>query len=211
MDYLIPLIPVRDTVLFPRNYLTLSLEGEGEFSLLEHSLKKGRRIGVVLIREGEEEKTKGMPFLNRTLTSARVLFENGNGNGKRQICLEGIERVVLVEEVRKLPFRIGRVRPILEEVNLFHRDRTMEAMEELAEMAEKIVANLQDPPRGLRNMVDRYQHPSIVADVITGGLIKDAYAKQSILSERDIDRRLKLVRVQLVTLMNQMQIWNKTD
>lgn len=171
--------------------------------MLEHALANGRRIGIAHLRPGFEAEYEGCPRIFRMLSTARIVLDERLPDGRYNILVEGIERVEFVDEkVTDAGFRLARVRPQPDEFPESHRAEALAEANELARQAEAIGRlGIGGGGRLLQNMMNVYQHPGIVADVAAGVLVSDAYARQSILEATEVLRRVRLVAVQLQTLV----------
>ncbi len=173
--------------------------------MIKYVLENDRKMALAHLREGYEQEYFGSPPIFKVFSSARVLIADELEDGRWNIMIEGIERVELKEEIQLLPFRIGKVRPIREEILPHERHQVNLLMHEVAALAEKISENISDGKRHLSNLINIHQHPAIVCDVISSILVTDSYCRQSILEERNILRRMNLLRIQLNTLMAQLR------
>lgn len=197
MPYQLPLFPLPDVVLFPRVALPLHVFEPRYRAMVEAAMEGERRIGIVQLRDGYEDQYLGTPPIFRILTAARILDSERLKDGRWNLILEGVERVQLLEETQKDPYRIALVEPLVEEILQAEADEVDGLMRTTAAMAENLGSNFRESRRILNNLVNTHQHPSIVADLIAAVLVVDPYARQSLLAERNILRRFRLLRVQL--------------
>lgn len=173
--------------------------------MMESVLAGEQRIGIAHLREGYEEDYYGTPPVHRMLTAARLLFADRLPDGRWNVMIEGIERVEIMDIVQEIPFRIARVESCLEEVPVEKRKEINALMNDLSEFASRIGSQLLPGRRELVNVVNTHQHPGIVCDIIASVLVSDSYARQSLLMEHDIHRRLQLLNVQLQGLAAEMR------
>lgn len=200
MSYQIPLFPLPSAVLFPRTHMGLHIF-EPRYRLMMEEVMSGRKqLGFAHLREGHEEEYFGAPPIHRTLTAARVLDAEKLHDGRWNLIIEGIERVNLLQEVQIEPFRIGEVTPVLDQFDASRMAEIGSLTDQVAEAAEHLGEKLPDLPQPFANLRNTLQHPSIICDVVSAAFVRDPYARQSILEETDLPRRLKLLRIQLLAL-----------
>lgn len=201
MSQTLPLFPLPNVVLFPRTHLSLHIFEPRYLAMMEEVMAGARRMALCQLRPGWEKDYEAAPPLFRVAGSGRVLFAEQQKDGTWDILLEGIERVLLVEEIRSEPFRVATVEPIVEEVPREELEETREVMGSVAQLAEALGRQIPSLKRQLTNLVNTHQHPGVVCDIVAACLVSDGYARQSILAERNILRRLRLVSIQLDLLV----------
>lgn len=173
--------------------------------MMDHVVDHEGRLAIAHLREGYQQEYFGAPPVHRMITAARILFADRLPDGRWNIAIEGIERAWIKEETQQEPFRIAKVEPLVDEVTEAEKPEIKESMQQVAAMATAIGNQLPEVRRVLANLINTHQHPGIVADVVAGALIGDAYARQSILEASDLRRRLQLVRIQLELLIEQLR------
>ncbi len=164
-----------------------------------------KRLGFAHLREGCEQEYFGTPPIHKTLTMCRVLDAERLHDGRWNTIIEGIERVELVRETQTEPFRVAEVVPVHDQFAKQDLAEIVALADQIALAAEQIAAKLPEVPRPLTNLRNVLQHPSIICDVVTGALVRDPYARQSILEEVNLRRRLQLLRIQLLALAGELR------
>lgn len=197
MKTTLPLFPLPEVVLFPRTHLHLHVFEPRYAALIEQVVARDRRLAVCQLRPGWERDYQGAPPVCRIAGAGRVLIADRGADGKWNLLVEGIERIRIGPEVRTNPFRVARVAPLVEAVDERHREETLELMHSTARLAEALGRKIPSLGRKLGNLVNQHQHPGVVCDVIASELVADPYARQSILGELNILRRLRLLSIQL--------------
>src|ERR1017187_5132625 len=106
----IPVLPVRDTVLFPHAVLPLTVGREGSIQLIE-SLGEERTIVVTaqLDPRLDSPKPEDMHTVGTLATVHKVVRMP---NQSRFVFTEGVERVRVVRYVQTEPFMIAEVEPL---------------------------------------------------------------------------------------------------
>src|SRR5689334_17600768 len=103
----IPVLPVRDTVLFPHAVLPLTVGRESSIQLIE-SLGDERTIAVTAQKDARlDSPTPGDMHTVGTLATVHKVVRMPNQS--RFVFTEGVERVRLVRYVQTEPFMIAEV------------------------------------------------------------------------------------------------------
>lgn len=205
MKYQIPLFPLPGAVLFPRTHLPLHVFEPRYRMMMEAVVAGEQRIAIANLREGYQSDYFGAPPVHRVMTAARLLYADKLLDGRWNILVEGIERVELVGEPQQEPFRIGLVSPIREGIEESERAEVFTLTRKLAALAESIGEKVGEEGRPLINLVNTHMHPAVVCDIIASRLVSDSYARQCLLDERNILRRLRLLSIQMQNLVIQLR------
>src|SRR6516225_3937554 len=99
----LPMLPVRDTVLFPGAVLPLTIGRESSLALVSSLQGDDKLMGVVAQLDPRIEDPAAAD-LHKVGTLARVHKTVKMPNGNVVVFLEGLERVQIVELVNLRPF-----------------------------------------------------------------------------------------------------------
>jgi len=69
-------------------------------------------------------------------------------------------------------------------------------------VARQVAASEADLRDVIRQVLSSHPHPGVVADLLAHNCVRDLYARQSILAELDVGRRVRLVQIQLAQIIN---------
>jgi len=90
----LPVLPLRDTVLFPNSFMPLAVAREASVRLVEEASAAGRLIGVFTQREASiEEPMQEDLFPVGTVTHIHKLFKLPDGS--LRLIVQGLARVTL--------------------------------------------------------------------------------------------------------------------
>jgi len=201
----LPIFPLPDTVLFPRTLIRLHVFEPRYLAMMEAVMAGDQHMGLAHLKPGYEKDYFGKPPVYKVCTAARVMLADQEKNGRWNILLEGAYRARIVEELASDPFRVVRVRPLVEQFPTDKHGETMRLMEGAARRAEALAEHFENGQRALINLVNQHQHPSIVADVISSVIVADPYTRQSLLEEVDPHRRLRLLLIHLDEVIGQLK------
>ncbi|MEE9465692.1 MAG: endopeptidase La [Candidatus Neomarinimicrobiota bacterium] len=191
-DELYPVMPLRNTVLFPQQIIPIYIGREQSLKLIE-DLPTGRKMLVVVAqRDGSVEvPTENDLYLRGTLAVIMKVFDMPD-NSKSAI-VQGIARVKINEYITTGPYfkaRVDRVEDTPDESlevgalvsnlrQIYHR--LIEAVPYLTDEQAGVLSNIQDPAR--------------VADRAISMMNIANQEKQEILEEMDIKERLEKATV----------------
>src|SRR5436305_5392067 len=104
----LPVLPLRDTVLFPNSFMPLAVAREASVRLVEEANLAGRLIGVFTQREAAlEEPLQDDLYPVGTVTHIHKMFKLPDGS--LRLIVQGLARVTLEEIVATDPYLRGRV------------------------------------------------------------------------------------------------------
>ncbi len=204
-EYLdIPIFPLPNVTFFPHTFLPLHVFEPRYKKMTANCLGGDRLMGVSLLKEGWHKDYFGRPPIYRTFGVGKIVDSERQSGGEYNIMLEGLYRVRLVEEFPTKTYRIGRVQ-VLQDPPIDHlRVEVGMLMKEVHELAGRL-GNLLPIIRGsIQNALSTSPHPLIIANQLANTLVMDAYDRQSIFTQDEPLRRLRLLLVQLRMLVAQL-------
>src|SRR4026207_192224 len=105
----VPILPLRDTVLFPQSALPLGAGREASVRLLDDVVRGDRLIGVFPQRAASTEDPRGAD-LHRTGTLATVHKVLKQPDGTVRLVVQGLHRIRITEIAQGRPYLVGRSR-----------------------------------------------------------------------------------------------------
>lgn len=203
-EYLdVPVFPLPNVALFPRTFLPLHVFEPRYRALTESCLRGDRLMGVALLREGWQRDYFGRPPIHRVFGVGRIVHHERRDDGRFDIVLEGVYRVRLIEEFEGAEFRVARTL-VLADPPLDERAEVAPLGRELLEGTRELARLVPELREGLRGAWAATPHPVVVSDAIASIVVVDPYDRQSILSEDDPVRRMKLTLVQLRRVLQEV-------
>ena len=193
----LPVLPLRNTVLFPEQGLQIQAGSDKSLALLEDLPEEERFIGVVALKEDEEgEPETGDLFSVGTLAQVLKIFDLPNGN--KSVVVKGLHRITITEWISDDPYFTGRAELIEEqydpddlEVDAFVAN-IRNTFEELVELAPYLSTDQM-------NVIVSLSHPGQLCDLIVATLPVENDRKQKILADTDVKARLR----EAATLLNE--------
>jgi ATP-dependent Lon protease len=154
----LPILPLRDAVLFPHAVMPLNIGRRKTLALLDEVGGKDSVIGIVSQRDKDDENP-GPRDLYRTGTTARILKLIQKGKNNVLIVVQGMERFKVERFVQKEPFLMAEVQPVEVapnvdvEVGALIRNvkgltsELISAIPQFPDSAQGVLDNIDDPER----------------------------------------------------------------
>jgi ATP-dependent Lon protease len=202
-----PVLPVRDTVLFPHAVLPLTVGRESSIQLIQ-SLGEEKTILVVAQRDARQDSPGGGD-LHMIGTRATVHKVVKMPNQSLFVFTEGMERVRLGEFSQTQPFLTAEYSPLEETVP--ERSPEAEALQRnvLAQFQE-IVTSSSTLSDDLQTIALNIEEPARLSDFIAASLpFLTTAEKQELLETADVKARLERINSYLAKELGVQQLRNK--
>src|SRR5712691_1707768 len=112
----VPILPLRDTVLFPNSFMPLAVARESSVRLIDDAIANGKLIAVFTQRDAAtEEPGQADLFAVGTATHIHKMFKLPDGS--LRLIVQGLARLKLEEVVSMQPYLRGRVSAATEDTN----------------------------------------------------------------------------------------------
>ncbi|MDQ3036055.1 MAG: endopeptidase La [Myxococcota bacterium] len=188
---ILPILPLRNSVLFPASVVPVNVGRARSVRLIEESFGRDRpTIGVVaqLAADVEDPEFEQVYELG---TVARVLKVIRLSSGNYSVVLQGIARMRILEPSGRVPYMRARVQRIHEPPT---RDTEIDALATaLRESARKLGELLPHQTREQTLQLDNVVDPGALADLVATNLPVATGQKQQILQILDVRERLRRV------------------
>src|SRR6202795_1332590 len=205
----LPVLPVRDTVLFPGGVLPLTVGRDSSLAMLNSLEGEERLLAVVAQLDPRVEDPTDVD-LHRVGTMAKLHKTVKLPNGNLVVFVEGIARIRLVSAIGLKPFMRARVEPVEDVVG--GRDSELAALERNArELFRDVVARSPQLSDDLQTVALNIEDPVRLADFIAANLSLPTLLRQELLETADVRKRLEtLVRelskeIEVLDLRNKIQ------
>lgn len=201
-----PLVPARDTVVFPRLISPITAGRERSVRAIEDAMLRDQRVVVFAQRDPElqEPGIDDLYFVGTVLTIGRMLRMP---DGTTSVLGQGEGRARLLEIVQTDPFVKVRVAEIPEQ-----RDNSVET-QALSRMVlaqfEKIVRLNSNLPEEVYVAAMNAEGAGALADLIASSLNLDLLKRQEILETIDAVERLNLISRMLANELQVLELQSK--
>ncbi len=207
---MLPMLPVRDIVIFPYMIIPLFVGREASIQAVEESLSKNRLIFLASQKEFNEE-TPNPETIYKTGTVAMIMRMRKLADGRVKILIQGISKARVTSYTQNEPF----FKVAIEKIDdTFTPSETLQPqVEELIKNAkehlEKIIALGKMLSPDILLVLDDIQEPGRIADLIASNLGLKVSDAQGILETTDHVDRLKQVVNLLVSELETLQVQSK--
>lgn len=207
----LPMLPVRDIVVFPYMILPLFVGREASIRSVEEALGKNRLIFLASQREiTEENPTEESIYTVGTI--ARIMRMRKLADGRVKILIQGEAKGRITRFVKSSPnFEVGVERVVDEDSKTPGADgvETEALIRTSREQLEKIIALGRSLSPDILLILDDVQEPGRLADLIASNLGLKVSDAQRVLETTDPKARLKLVSEILTSELEVLQMQTK--
>ncbi len=202
----IAVLPLRNSVFFPRQVMPLSVGRESSIKVVDEALKDDGFIVIVAQTDGAIEKPTERD-IHWVGTLARILKIFTLADGTRSVLVQGMHRVQLISILHSEPYMRAVVREpseiAAEGVDV---DAMATNLKSLFKKAVELSPNLNDEQLTL---VLNTEQPDVIADVVASMVQVSVEEKQQILETFDVKKRLEAVTVALTKLVQKLELGSK--
>jgi ATP-dependent Lon protease len=186
----LPILPVRDTVLFPGAVLPLTVGRESSLALVNSLQSEEKLLGVVAQLDPRIEDPAAAD-LHKVGTLAKVHKTVKMPNGNVVIFLEGLQRIQVQELIGLRPFLQARVQP--EPDIIGESDTELEALQRNAqELFRDVVSHSPQLSDDLQTAAMNIDHPGRLTDFIAGTLPSlSTLLRQELIETASVRKRLE--------------------
>jgi ATP-dependent Lon protease len=109
---ILPLLPIKRTVLFPGVMMPLTIGRERSMAAVQAAMKTEDKTIVVVAQRDPQTEEPSLADLYSIGTKAIVKQIGQTSEGSIHVLAQGVERVVLLKEEQTTPYSLARVRPL---------------------------------------------------------------------------------------------------
>ena len=188
---LIPLLPIRDIVIYPYMMIPLFVGREISINAVNEALARDRHIFLVVQKDSTEDEP-GADDLYRVGTVATILRMLKLDDGRVKILVQGLAKGVLEQFVREEPYFEVRVQKVIEQPVIEVSIEIEALMRSVKEKIEQIL-NLKNLPPEIVMVTDNVVDPGVLADLVASNLRLKIEESQSILEIYEPVERLRKI------------------
>jgi ATP-dependent Lon protease len=205
----LPILPLRDTVLFPNSFMPLAVARESSVRLIDDAIANGKLIAVFTQRDaGVEEPGQDDLYTVGTATHIHKMFKLPDGS--LRLIVQGLARLTLDTVVATQPYLRARVDAAVEGTQ--DADRL-----EIDALARNIKTNFQQVVSlsplladDLQTLAMNITEPGRLADFIASSLSTISTAvKQEVLETLDIRARMDNLNRILIKELEVLELGSK--
>lgn len=212
----IPILPIRNTVLFPGVVIPITVGRQKSIQLVKHSYRGDRTIGVVAQKNNKEED----PSFNDIYavgTVARIIKMLVLPDGSTTIIIQGKKRFSIREIVQEEPFLIAKIDVIEEHFPDLNKKETKAILQSLKEAALKILKLNPEIPQEAQIALDNIESPSFLTHFLSSNISAEVKDKQKLLEINNGKQRSTILLeymmkdIQMLELKREIQKKVHTD
>src|SRR5579864_9235145 len=205
----LPILPLRDTVLFPNSFMPLAVARESSVRLIDDAIANGKLIAVFTQLDASVEEPR-QPDLYSVGTATHIHKMFKLPDGSLRLIVQGLSRLHLDEVVSTDPYLRARVTPALEDTA--DADRL-----EIDALARNIKTNFQQVVSLSPLLSDDLQ--TLAVNITEAGRLADFIAsslstigtgvKQEVLETLDIRARMDKLNRILIKELEVLELGSK--
>jgi ATP-dependent Lon protease len=187
----LPLLPIRDIVIYPYMMLPLFVGRDMSIRAVEESLSRDRLIFLVAQKNSAEENPNAAD-IHRVGTIASIMRMLKLADGRVKILVQGLSKGEVDAYLRERPFFEVKIRKVIEPT-LPEVPIEVEALMRTAKEKIEQILNLKNLPPEIVMVTDNISDPGVLADLVASNLRLKIEESQTILEIFDPIERLKKV------------------
>jgi ATP-dependent Lon protease len=203
-----PILPLRDTILFPGTVQALSIGRPSSLRLLEESLPQTKLLGLLLQKDREVESPT-LDSLHDHGVIGRVIRMVRQGDEGVVILVHGESRMRVRQVVQQEPFMKAEVESLPNVLPPKADDLAEAAVRNLRESAQKLLNLRPDVPDEIKAMFPNISDAGALTDMLAANLSIETAAKQKLLEETDVARRVTLLQEHLESQLHIADLQSK--
>ena len=210
MPETLPILPVRDTVLFPGAVLPLTVGRESSLALVNSLTGEEKLLGVVAQLDPRIEDPAAAD-LHKVGTLAKVHKTVKMPNGNVVVFLEGLQRIRIADLLGLRPFLRAKIES--EPDIIGEEDNELEALERNAQdLFRDVVSHSPQLSDDLQNVAMNIDDPSRLSDFIAGTLPSlSTLLRQELLETANVRKRLEILIRELSKELEVLELRSKIN
>jgi ATP-dependent Lon protease len=212
----LPILPIRNTVLFPGVVIPITVGRQKSIRLVKNSYRGDRIIGVIAQKNVKTEEP-GFEDIYHVGTVARIIKMLVLPDGNTTIIIQGKQRFQIRERIKEEPYLVATVKYL---EDLFPEKNKKEAkavLQSIKDSANKILRLNPEIPQEAQIAIDNIDSPSFLTHFLSSNLNADVDDKQKLLELNNGLRRATLLLeymmkdIQMLELKREIQNKVHTD
>jgi ATP-dependent Lon protease len=212
----LPVLPLRNTVLFPGVVIPISAGRDKSIKLLKDAYQGDKTIGVVAQKDAEIDDPKPGD-LNKIGTVARIIKILQMPDGNTTAIIQGKKRFEIVEMVQEEPYFVAKVANYEKPVKLKQNDIFKALISSIKDLSIQIIEKSPGIPSESVFAINNIESAVYLVNFVSSNLQINNLEKQALLEMSDFEKKAKKVleyltkELQMLELKNQIQKKVKID
>ena len=211
---IIPIIPLRNSVLFPNVVMPISVSREKSLTAIQHSFKEDKLIAIFSQIDSEIENPTSEE-LHRIGTLAKILKIIKLPDNTSTVFLQGKKRVFLKKIITDSPFMSGQIDILNDKTpNSQEFEATIDS---IRDVSKNIINSSNTIPKEAEILIQNIQKPIFLMHFVASNLLLPNTVKQEILNIESVSDRASYIlsilnkEFQFVELKNKIQHKTRGD
>ncbi|UZD53572.1 endopeptidase La [Caldimonas aquatica] len=208
----VPVVPMRNVVLFPHVLLPVTVGRPRSLAAVQYATETSGPIGVLLQKDAtvDDPTVQDLCVMG---TLAKVIRRLKGADGQYHLVCQGLERFRVVAPVEGYPFLAVHAQPVSEPSPASAEAEALAL--QLRERASELMSLLPAVPAELAQAIQETRDASSIADAVASLLDAQPAEKQQLLETTDTEQRLHKVleivahRVQVLRLSQEISARTK--
>jgi ATP-dependent Lon protease len=205
----LPILPLRDTVLFPNSFMPLAVARESSVRLIDEAISAGKLIGVFTQRDAAVDEPQQSDLYDiGTASHIHKMFKLPDGS--LRLIVQGLSRLRLDEVTEMRPYLRARVTPAVETLAETDRLEIDALLRNIKTSFQKVVSLSPLLSEDLQTLAANITEPGRLSDFIASSLSTIATAvKQEALETLDVRARMDTLNRILVKELEVLELGSK--
>jgi ATP-dependent Lon protease len=205
----LPILPLRDTVLFPNSFMPLAVARESSVRLIDEAISTGKVIGVFTQRDASvEEPQQGDLYGVGTASHIHKMFKLPDGS--LRLIVQGLERLTLDEVTATRPYLRARAHTVPETIYETDRLEIDALLRNIKTNFQRVVSLSPLLSDDLQSLAVNITDPGRLADFIASSLTTlDTSVKQEVLETLDVRARMDNLNRVLIKELEVLELGSK--
>ena len=205
----LPILPLRDTVLFPNSFMPLAVAREASVRLIDEAMSGAKLIGVFTQRDASvEEPLQGDLHSIGTASHVHKMFKLPDGS--LRLIVQGLSRLALEEVTSTRPYLRGRVIPAPESLDESQRLEIDALLRNIKTSFQQVVSLSPLLSDDLQTLAANITEPGRLADFIASSLTTiTTTVKQEVLEKLDVRERMDALNRILIKELEVLELGSK--
>jgi ATP-dependent Lon protease len=197
----LPVLPIRNAVLFPGAVAPFDVGREKSVALVEDVDNLPGPVIAIFAQRDPATDDPGFDDLYPVGCAARVLKALKHSSGNYSLILQGLVRIRLESVTQSAPYLKAKIRK-LEEPGAEDVEAEALAMS-LRDIAKQVIQLMPELPREAGSLIDSIQAPGALADLVAANLDAPVEEKAQLIETLEVKERIRKV---LRLLTRQLEI-----
>jgi len=205
----LPILPLRDTVLFPNSFMPLAVARESSVRLIDEAISQGKLIGVFTQRDASVEEPQQSDLYDvGTASLIHKMFKLPDGS--LRLIVQGLERLRLEEVKETQPYLRARVTPAVEALREDDRLEIDALLRNIKTNFQQVVSLSPLLSDDLQTLATNITEAGRLADFIASSLTTIATPiKQEVLETLDVRARMDALNRILIKELEVLELGSK--